>query len=85
MNRIAEECILCDFRIYPDFFLKTLTKRIGSYIKVVLRLQANPKLGGHSEKSCKPGRCIVQAGLKACSFLLMRSLRVCHSSSSVIY
>ena len=51
MNRIAEECVLCDFGIYSDFFLQALTKRIGSYIKVVLRLQANPEPGGHSEKS----------------------------------
>ena len=58
VNKIAEECILCDFGIYPDFFLQALTERIGSYIKLVLRLQANPELGGHSEESCKPERCI---------------------------
>ena len=48
---MAEEYFLCDLRIYSDFFLQALTKRIGSYIKLVLVLQANPELGGHSEKS----------------------------------
>jgi hypothetical protein len=46
VNRIAEEYFLCDFRIYSYFFLQALTKRIGSYIKLVLRLQTNPELGG---------------------------------------